>query len=335
MKISPGIHQLKLPIPDNPLGFVNCYLVEGNDGWLMVDTGWPADEAISALEAELQDLGLSLSDVTTIIATHAHPDHSGLVGRIKQISPKISLLAHPREWDSIIDLHYIKFASFWKKMSTLMKQHGVSSAELATIQSVSLPTSCFVMIPFPDQPLYGGEIIDTGVYQLETIWTPGHSPGHICLYEPKNRLLFTGDHILPGITPNVSYDTQSGDNPLGDYLHSLRKLKNLEVDKVLPCHQDTFTNLYERIGQLFAHHEERKQDIWGVIFFGQRTAYDIASLIPWDLSGLVWSQFPPLQKCIAITETIAHLEYMCCEGKTTKINRNGLTLYGSNQMEAL
>ena len=99
MKIAPGIYQLKIPIPDNPLGHLNCYLIEGKNGWLMVDTGWHTPEAFSSLDTGLRDLGLALSDIATIIVTHVHPDHFGLAGGLKLISPATQLLTHQLEAD--------------------------------------------------------------------------------------------------------------------------------------------------------------------------------------------------------------------------------------------
>ena len=87
MEIVKGIHLLKVPIPDNPLGFLNCYLVRGRDGWLMVDTGWNTGEALATLRAGLKELGLEFTDIETIVLTHVHPDHFGLAGRLNALSP--------------------------------------------------------------------------------------------------------------------------------------------------------------------------------------------------------------------------------------------------------
>ena len=87
MEIAPGIYQLKVPIPDNPLEYLNCYLIQGKDGWLMVDTGWYTPDAFDSLKSGLSDCGLSLADIATMVVTHVHPDHFGLAGKIKQISP--------------------------------------------------------------------------------------------------------------------------------------------------------------------------------------------------------------------------------------------------------
>ena len=326
MKIAPGIHQLKIPIPDNPLGFVNCYLIEGKEGWFMVDTGWDTDDAFHVLEAKLQELELALTDIAVIVVTHVHPDHFGLAGRIKQASPNTRLLSHRWEWD-FIEPRYIKFADLMNKMGNMLKQHGVPPLDRSALESASMPALRFVTVTLPDEPLYGGEVINTGVYDLEIIWTPGHSPGHICIYEPENRLLFTGDHILPTITPNVSYHIQSGDNPLGDYIHALRKLEKLEVITALPGHEHPFNDLPGRINQIIEHHEMRKQEVCQAIESGFHTAYDISARIKWNLPGVTWDEFPPLQKRIAVTETIAHLECMRWEGNVRRIVQNKVTTY--------
>jgi len=121
---------------------------------------------------------------------------------------------------------------------------------------------------------------------LEVIWTPGHSPGHICLYEPQNQLLFAGDHILPKITPNISYHVQSGDNPLGDFLYALQKVQNLPVTKVLPAHEHVFRDLRGRIEEIRKHHDRRIEEIHRTIQEKPRVAYEIASQMTWDIPDL-------------------------------------------------
>ncbi len=254
--IVPGVYQVKVPIPGNPLGHLNCYLVEGSKGWLMIDTGWYTPDAFDSLEAGLRTIGLGMTDIETIIVTHVHPDHFGLAGRIKQVSPGTQLLAH--RWESdLIEPRYIKISELMEKMSALLHRHGVPPLELGKLGSASMPALQFVTVTFPDRVLYGGEVISTGVYNLEVIWTPGHSPGHICLYEPDKQLLFSGDHVLTSISPNVSYHVQSGDNPLGDYINALHKLENLPVTQVLPAHERKFTDLKGKIKQILDHHDKR------------------------------------------------------------------------------
>ena len=328
MEIIPGIHQLKIPIPDNPLEYLNSYLLQGKDGWLMIDTGWYTPDAFSALESELKDIGLTLSDIATMVVTHVHPDHFGLAGRIKHLSPQTELLAH--RWESdLIESRYIKFSELQDKMASMLQKHGVPPPILSSLKFASMPTLQFITVTLPDRSLYGGETISTGIYNLEVIWTPGHSPGHICLYEPQNRFLFSGDHILPVITSNVGYHVQSGDNPLGDYIHALRKIQNLPVAKVLPAHQHIFTDLRGRIEEIINHHNKRKGEIQKVIATKPHSAYEISSHITWDIPDRNWEQFTPSLKRSAVTETLSHLECMRWEGRVKRIVKDSSILYQS------
>lgn len=326
MEIVPGIHQLRVPIPDNPLGYLNSYLIQGKKGWFMIDTGWFTPDAFSALEKGLKDIGLALTDIDSIIITHVHPDHFGLAGRIKQLSPRTELLIH--RWEAeLIESRYIKFSELQDKVAPMLERHGVPPLDLASLRSASMSALQFVTMTLPNHFLYGGEIVSTGIFDLEIIWTPGHSPGHICLYEPQHRLLFSGDHILPTITPNISYHVQSGDNPLGDYLNALNKLRYLPVSKVLPAHEHIFTDLRGRIDEIIEHHAQREVEIAQAIAQQPQNAYEVSSRISWRV-GMTWEALPPLQKRFAVLETVAHLERMRWEGKVERIIRNNHVFYG-------
>ncbi|MEK7849032.1 MAG: MBL fold metallo-hydrolase, partial [Chloroflexota bacterium] len=137
MEVIPGIHQLKVPIPDNPLGFLNCYLVRGKNGWLMVDTGWYTQDAFNALEAGLKEMGLAFTDIETIVCTHVHADHYGLAGRIKQVSPATKLATHRWEGD-LIESRYIRFAQLRDKMGAVLALHGVPPIDQSMLQSASM-----------------------------------------------------------------------------------------------------------------------------------------------------------------------------------------------------
>ncbi|MBI2918789.1 MAG: MBL fold metallo-hydrolase [Chloroflexi bacterium] len=325
IQVAPGIYRVRVPIPDNPLGHLNCYLVEGKNGWLMVDTGWYTPDAFSALEAGLRGLDLGFADIATIVVTHVHPDHFGLAGRIKQISPKTELVTHRWEVD-LIESRYIRLSDLREKMYQMLARHGVPAADLPLLGSASMPAIQFVTVTLPDRTVYGGEIISTGVYDLELIWTPGHSSGHICLYEPQNQVLFSGDHVLPKITPNISRNVQSGDNPLGDFIGSLHKIENLPAKVVLPAHEDTFTDLKGRIGQILVHHHRREAEIKEAISQRPLSAYDVSSRITWDIP-LAWEQFPALHKRSAVTETLAHLDWMRWKGQVERLEQDGVYLY--------
>ncbi|MEK7848541.1 MAG: MBL fold metallo-hydrolase, partial [Chloroflexota bacterium] len=295
------------------------------NGWLMVDTGWYTHDAFSALEAGLKGMGLSFTDIETIVVTHVHADHYGLAGRIKQVSPSTRLLAHRWEGD-LIESRYLKFAELRQKMGVVLALHGVPPIDQSMLQSASMPVLEFVIVTMPDQSLYGGEVLSTGYFNLDVVWTPGHSPGHICLWESEHKLLFSGDHILPGITPNISYHVQSGDNPLGDFINSLNKLRNVPASLVLPAHENIFSNLKERIEQIKQHHEQRKEEICRAISHEPQHAWYISSRITWNIP-VPWEKFSPLDRRIAVTETIAHLEFMRWEGSVERLLQDGTIVY--------
>ena len=330
-KIAGGIYRIQIPLLDDVdslLSFVNIYLIEGAHGWLLIDTGWYSPKTQAVMETALKSLGLGFTDIATIVVTHSHPDHFGMAGRIKHLSPKTEVRMHP--WESgLIESRYIKFSEPQEKMSALLASHGVPSTMLSALESAFMPAMEFVTLTLPDHILYSGEIIQTGIYDLEVIWTPGHSSGHVCLYEPVNRFLFSGDHILPSISPNISYHILSGDNPLGDYFYALGKLVNLPVALVHPGHEYPFADLKGRVNAILQHHREREKEIQKIIGAGSCTAYEIATRINWEVPDTTWEQLPPMQKRLAITETIAHTEHLRWEGQLKKTITNQRILYSS------
>jgi glyoxylase-like metal-dependent hydrolase (beta-lactamase superfamily II) len=328
MKITSSIHQIKIPIPNNPLEHINSYIIEGRDGWVMIDSGWYTEEAFQVLLKSLMNLGLTPKDISTIIITHIHPDHFGLAGKIKKLNPNIKIAMH--QWESsMIEARYARVLDLKDKMTLMLQSHGVPPVDSAMLESAYLPNLDSIIVAFPDLILYGGEIIGTGIYDLEVVWTPGHSPGHICLFEPENGFLFSGDHILPSITPNVSFNIQSGDNPLGSYLYALNKLRNLPVVKVFPGHEEPFTNIRDRIDQIFKHHDQRKLEVQRAIADEPHNAWEISSQITWN-TPVEWEELSPLPMRSAVTETIAHLELLRCEGKVRRIHKGVSIFYATN-----
>lgn len=209
----------------------------------------------------------------------------------------------------------------------MLERHGLPPFDVSIFKSASMPTLNLARVTFPDRTLFGGEIISTGIFDLEIIWTPGHSIGHICLYEPQNRILFSGDHVLPVITPNVSYRMESGDNPLGDYLNALQKIKNIPVTLILPGHQNIFKDLRGRIDAINVHHKKRKKEILEILKDGPFRAYDISAQLTWKIHDSDWENLPALQKRNAVMETIAHLENLRWESLIKRINTDNAIFY--------
>ncbi len=288
---------------------------------------------LNSLKRQLAEIGIDFEDISQIVVTHIHPDHYGLAGRLKQLS-HAKIYLHYLE-KNLIKPKYINMGELFEHIDHWLHIHGVITGELPPLQTVSLGMEESVAPTLPDITLRGGEIIHTRLFSFQVLWTPGHSPGHVCLYEPAKKILISGDHILPNttptITPNLGLYPQSSENPLGDYLDSLNALKQLDVNLVLPGHQNSFTGLQTRIEELIQHHKQRNSEILKALRDKPKTAYQISAEITWraDASGTGWQKLAPLDKRFAILKTIAHLESMRVDGEVSKLYRDDTTYYQS------
>jgi glyoxylase-like metal-dependent hydrolase (beta-lactamase superfamily II) len=175
----------------------------------------------------------------------------------------------------------------------------------------------------PDIQVSGGEKIAAGPLEWEIIWTPGHSVGHICLYEHTRKAFLSGDHILNPISPSIGLHAESMGNPLSDYLSSLAAIRERDVEVVLPAHGDEFRGFRERIDELMSHHEARLDEICEIIARqGPRTAYGTASQMRWRSEG-GFAEWPPFQRRMATTEALAHLELLVSRGAVRRVIADG------------
>jgi glyoxylase-like metal-dependent hydrolase (beta-lactamase superfamily II) len=322
-QILPGIHQLQVPIPNNPLGYVLPYLIEGDDGYLLVDSGWNAPEAYGALMAQLHALGVPLKELRRVVFTHVHPDHYGLAGRLKGDCDAELMLGAPER--GFIDTRYRNPDGLLERMSQWLLSHGAPEHEATNLRGASMPVRAYVVAADPDTLLHGGEVLKAGRYRWEVIWTPGHSPGHMCFYDRAQRVMITGDHILPTISPNVSLHPEQPGNPLHDYITSLRKIAEYDVELALPAHEYDFIDLRARVRELEEHHQERMEEMLAGMNRGPASAYEIARHVKWVTGE--FDDFTPWMKRSAIGETLAHLEHMVMEGIVERLFEGGKQLY--------
>ncbi|MGA4930502.1 MBL fold metallo-hydrolase [Streptomyces incarnatus] len=174
----------------------------------------------------------------------------------------------------------------------------------------------------PDREIVPGELLDLPGRRLRAIRTPGHTPGHVCLHLeeehpgelPGRGRLFSGDHVLPGITPHIGLYENPGDatvtDPLGDHLDSLERVGRLDPAEVLPAHRDAFTGAPARVRELLDHHEERLRGLLALL---------ATPLTPWQLAERMrwnrpWADIPPSSRTIAVSEAEAHLRHLFKRG---------------------
>ena len=304
-QIRPDMWSIPVPMPDNPLRYVLVYLLEVPSGIVLVDAGWNTDDAWAALGAGIDQAGYALTDVQGVLVTHIHPDHYGLAGRVQEASgawvalhPADEVLLHDRYADSAVPA-----------LIELTKKHltrcGVPDAYLAELSGSSMGIRHLVRVAEVGVLLEDGDRVDLPGWNLRAVWTPGHSPGHLCFFDPDRRLLISGDHILPRISPAVTVHPQQRPSPLADFLESLAKVSVLDVDEVLPAHEYRFRGLSERVARLEQHHERRLAEVLAAVQATPgTTAWDIAQELTWSRS---WEETPPFLQRSATGETLAHL----------------------------
>jgi glyoxylase-like metal-dependent hydrolase (beta-lactamase superfamily II) len=306
---------------------MNIYLIEGTQGNLLIDTGFDTPEAFGALRDALKFSGFGFKDITVIAATHVHPDHYGLVDKLKQMSgAKVALSDIEAKF---IDSRYGKTDALIKQVKQLLVSNGVPEADLTELAEASMAVKQFVGVVKPDIILKDGDKITVASSEFKVVLTPGHSPGHICLYEPKRKLFFSGDHILPDIFPHVGFHPQSGDNPLGDFFKSLEALSKLEVNFIFPGHGSVFSGFKLRLGELHYYHEQRQRAIMRIIENDTKSAYQIATEIPWMPGGeaVPFNKLSAFDKRLAVMETLAHLKLLVIESKAEKVVKENIDLY--------
>jgi glyoxylase-like metal-dependent hydrolase (beta-lactamase superfamily II) len=306
-RVVEGVHQLKLPVPF-PLKFIASYLVEGRDGWTVIDPGFDYQPAREAWESEAARMGLDLDrDVTRIIVTHLHPDHIGLARWLEGRSGAPVFMLE----DEIANARHVWDPSRGSEdFVRYMMRHGMDAE---TAGATAGTTRLGIRLPERLIPLQPEDRIELGGSESRVIHTPGHSDFHFVLHDESRRLLFVGDHLLLEITPNIGLWTYTAPRPLQRYLDSIEGLRGLDVGLVFPGHGPLFHDLDGRIDELVLHHEERLTVMHEAFSDGPATAFEIARRVfPDELSDH--------QLRFALAETLAHLEYLVDDGRAWRLD---------------
>jgi glyoxylase-like metal-dependent hydrolase (beta-lactamase superfamily II) len=323
-EISANIYRIEIPLPNNPLKFVNSYLIRAPKRNLIIDTGMNREECKNAMTEALRKLGVELTEVDFFI-THFHVDHLGLVSSLLTDHSVIYFNRPEAE-----RLQKIGFGTVWTEMVDFTRSNGFPENDLQEILRYHPARQYYgLREDFPFRFLEDEDAFTVGDYQFQCVKTPGHSKSHLCLYEAKKRILFAGDHILSGITPNISMRSDD-ENPLKDYMASLDKVDALDINLVLPGHGNVFKNCRERIRELKDHHEKRTDEVVSILKKGDQKAYQVASQMTWDIPLDSWDLFPVLQRWFATGETMAHLKYLEESGRVRKEMRERGIIYSLN-----
>ena len=308
-EIRTNLFRCQIPLPDSPLKYLNSYVIKSDDRNLVVDTGLNRSECFEAMQSGLRELDIDL-DRTDFFITHLHADHFGLVARL--------LSKNSRLFFNRPEMELIETWEGFEPMIAFAGKNGFPKNDLRKALDAH-PGNKFGSDWVPDlEALSDGDTISVGSYVFRCIETPGHTLGHTCLYEPTEKILIAGDHILVDITPNIQCWSED-ENPLQNYFNSLEKVYDLDIELVLPGHRRLFKNHRERIDELKHHHQQRLNEICSILESKPpKHAYHVASKMTWDIRCDNWDDFPIAQKWFATGEAIAHLNYLQKSGRISR-----------------
>jgi glyoxylase-like metal-dependent hydrolase (beta-lactamase superfamily II) len=322
-EVAPGVHRIPLPLPNDALRAVNVYALSGADGLTMIDSGWALALARKRLESALAGLGRTLGDITQFLMTHVHRDHyTQAVLLRREFGTRLALgIGERPSLDLWTDGVELRLAPQLRRL----RRHG-AAALAATIEQDAPRRGGDTPWELPDEWLVPGDISLAG-RTLEAIPTPGHTRGHLCYRDAAGELLFAGDHVLPHITPSIGFEPAPAVLPLGDYLQSLRLVRERPDTALLPAHGLPAPSVHARVDELLAHHADRLELCERATASGAATAFEVASMVAWTRRSRKLEDLDAFNQMMAVLETAAHLDVLVMQGRLRAEVQDGTTGY--------
>ncbi len=322
-EICKDIYRIQIPLNGSSLGTINSYVIRGADRSLLIDTGYRAEPCIETIRSSLSLLGVR-PEKTDILLTHFHNDHSGAATDLIHPWRKIYVPAQEYQFFGIGDDPKVYTES---RRPRYLKE-GLSDEEFEKMMYITLPGS-----KGPDffagqfSPVDDRQTFAAGEYTLTAIHTPGHTPGHMCYWDEAHGLMFTGDHILFDISPNI-IPWPGIPNILGLYLYSLQKLQNYPAAIALPGHRQP-GSLSARIDEQIRHHKQRLNECESLVkLYPDKTALEITRLLSWKIRRPRGTRGIPLPLLrYAFGECLCHLDYLRFQKKIEQTFSGGFYRY--------
>jgi glyoxylase-like metal-dependent hydrolase (beta-lactamase superfamily II) len=305
-EIVTGVFELRLPIPFED-GLVNVFLFTDGNEVDLLDCGMNSDESVEMIREAVKHLGGSR--LRKLMVTHIHPDHYGAAG-VFAGEGLADLYIHRLEVP-LVHPRYVELEHLVIEVRKYLLVNGVPGDEAEVLSNSQRALSQVVKTAEPSVQLDGAETVVMGRRSLHVEWTPGHSPGHVCLYDAESRVLFAGDHVLPDLSPNIGLHPQSTPDPLHEYLDGLRRMAALNPELILPAHGRPFTDAPARVEVLISHHQRRLDRIVEIVGHTEKSAWHVAEEL-WGVREQLY------EKRLALQEGLAHLQALAVEGRVSK-----------------
>jgi glyoxylase-like metal-dependent hydrolase (beta-lactamase superfamily II) len=305
-QVRPGLWSIPVLWPRSVLRYTLSYLVDGRGGPALIDTGWPTEEGWTALADGITQTGHDIAEIKYVLVTHAHPDHLGMAGRVREASGALVGM-HPAESATL--LHRAESQAWRLGLANWLRARGAPDDQAAEITGLMGGAVGFhARMARADVDVEDGSLPLGAGTALRAVWTPGHTPGHLCFYDEQRDVLLTGDHVLPRITPHIGLAPGADGDPLGDYQASLRGLAKYDPAEVLPAHEYRFADLGARLEALLAHHRIRLAEIEHAVAADPGlSTWTVSEALTWSRG---WEQTRGVSRHSAVSETWAHLLHL-------------------------
>lgn len=331
-----GVTQIKIDVPF-AVHYVSVYLFKAGGKYVLFDAGLNMGNWKKKFFDALNKIGVSIKEIDYCFISHEHLDHQGLANAFKRKNPNIKIQMHDithemLQWESDKNnMEYIEKEA--KELAELMIKYGITEEQATKLIQWFTMWPRYRKYVEPDVILHDGDTISIGDDTLEVIWTPGHSLGHICIFDRASQYLYAGDHILSRITPHIgnfsispkiqaNYADQDFHNILKRYLESLDRIDALNPKIIFPAHQEIIFNPHKRIEEIKAHHDRRLKEISDVIKDHPTTPLDISFAHFGD-------ELDDINRYLAISEVLGHLIFLEERGQVKRIEENGKILFES------
>lgn len=330
-EVAPNILRSQLPVFLPGLGHVNCYFLQDERGVAVVDPGLPGPQSWRALVDRLKQAGYAPKDVHTVVVTHSHPDHFGGAGRLRD-NHGAEVLTHrsfrtffdPAEEEADVDAEAPaadgpRPSAPWGRETPWKAGQTIRPplSRRMRFRAMRLVMRGFMKTPAPTRRVDDAQVVTLAGREWVSLHTPGHTADHLCLYDPVEGVMLSGDHVLPTITPHIS--GLVGDDPLDQFFASLDKVAAVQGPRlVLPAHGHPFPDLPGRAAAIRAHHEDRLQTL-------REAAAELGSGTVEDFSHKLFR--PRSWGTMAESETYAHLEHLVRHGEAESRQERGSLRY--------
>jgi glyoxylase-like metal-dependent hydrolase (beta-lactamase superfamily II) len=324
-QVAPSVYRIPLPLPSDGLRAVNVYAIDHGDSLTLIDAGWAVAETTPALERGLAELGYGFTDIGRILVTHVHRDHYSFAVELR------------RRWGTHIalgigeadTLQAIRLMAEGKAVnSSVDRLRAAGAADLAdAISRGPRPPRTLEFSDPPDEWLDGRQQIALKDRSLDGVPTPGHTRGHVVFADETAASVFTGDHLLPRITPSIGFEMAPAPSPLAAYLRSLAVMKELPDRQLLPAHGPVTASTHERADELLAHHDQRLNASAAAVARGADTGLEVARQLRWTRRERRLEELDPFNQMLAVLETVAHLTVLVTQGALRRTRVDGVDHY--------